>query len=72
MKPLSRTRAGNPRHCVVCDSELAFRHLCRPSNGPDVDGFDDGSVTDWQQARVLVAIHCPHCELLYRVCNPDE
>ena len=72
MTPVSRTPAGNPRRCVVCDSELVFSHVSRPSNGPDIDGFDDGSVSDWQEARVLVGIHCPQCELIYRVCNADE
>lgn len=72
MNPVSRTAAGNPSHCVVCASELVFSRVSRPSNGPDTDGFDDGSVSDWQQIQVLVAIHCPHCELVYRVCNPAD
>ena len=72
MNPVSRSPAGNPSHCVVCATELRYSHVTRPTNGPDVDGLDDGSVSDWQERRVLVSIHCSQCELIYRVCNPDE
>jgi len=72
MNDLRRTKGGNPRTCVVCGGDLQFKRVSRSTNGPDLDGLDDGSVTDWTERQVLLSIHCPRCELVYRVSNQDE
>ena len=66
---IQRTPAGNPRACAVCGAELVFTRVSRADHDADVDGDYDGSVTDWVERRVISGIHCPVCELLYRVVD---
>lgn len=55
----------NPRNCVVCGDALVRRTAAQPPED-DFEGLT--SPADWDEP--IVSIHCPRCQLLYRVVDP--
>ena len=61
---------ANPTHCVVCKADLKKIVESRPVEDPDA--AEEGGFQSWEDVQLVVQIYCPHCQLLYRVADPQD